>query len=270
MESMKKDHFAVHFDQDSEQWWVVKNKDELTKNHRDPEALIGGIMPQNKDDKLCPVRSYMLYKEHLNPENEYLWQVPLKVFNREDPVWYGKGKIGKNPLAKFMSSVSVFCGLSRVYTNHCIRVTGASVLTRMKFSSSEIMSVTGHKSVQSLAIYQKTQDKKKIEMEQVIHQSMTRSEDEITVPSRQPLRALPPPPPAQQLQLPPPAATTSAVQNKENANAAIVPFEPNLDQEEPPSFDIQQLIFTKSNKSCVLKPSVSGDIFPNTPPWGIF
>ena len=90
METMKKDDFKLHFDQQSEEWWVVKAKDELTKNHRDIESLIGGIMPQNKDDKLCPVRSFMMYKEHLNPENDFLWQVPLKIFNADDTIWYGK------------------------------------------------------------------------------------------------------------------------------------------------------------------------------------
>ena len=102
------------------------------------------------------------YTDHLNPENEFLWQVPLRnVDMMNDQIWYGKQKIGKNPLAKFMTNISTNCELSRMYTNHCICVTGTSILTRMQFSASEIMSVTGHKSVQSLAIYQKTDQKKK-------------------------------------------------------------------------------------------------------------
>ena len=47
------------------------------------------------------------------------------------------------------------------------------MLTRMQFSPSEIMSVSGHKSVQSLATYQKTRDKQKIEMSEGLFQSMT-------------------------------------------------------------------------------------------------
>ena len=87
-----------------------------------------------------------------------------------------------------MSEVSKNCNLSRIYTNHCIRVTGASILTRMKFSSSESMSVTGHKSVQSLAIYQKTGEKTKKEMASVIGQAMSTCDENLQ-------RQLPPPPP---------------------------------------------------------------------------
>ena len=63
---------------------------------------------------------------------------------REDKIWYRLGHISKNPMARFMSNISKKCNLSRVYTNHCITVTGATILTRMKFSASEVMSVTGH------------------------------------------------------------------------------------------------------------------------------
>ena len=87
--------------------------------------------------------------------------------------------MGKNPLSKFMTNVSINCGLSRVYTNHCIRVPGTSILTRMQFSASEIMSVTGHKSVQSLAIYQKTDQKKKRGMGDVLGDAMVSKDDEI-------------------------------------------------------------------------------------------
>ena len=157
MEEMQKDHFKLDFNPENERWRVIKAKDELTKNHREAGAIVSGVMPENPNDPLCPVKSYVKYHGHLNPENNFLWQLPLKNVNMEhDSVWYSRAHIGKNPLAKFMSNVSKYCGLSKIYTNHCIRVTGASILTRMQFSASEIMSVTGHKLVQSLAIYQKT------------------------------------------------------------------------------------------------------------------
>ena len=137
-----------------------------------------------------------------------------------------------------MTTVSIFCGLSKVYTNHCIRVTGATVLTRMKFSSSEIMAVTGHKSVQSLAIYQKTQDKQKTAMGKVMHQSMMRKEEEIEIPTRCQLA-----PPPQRLQLPPPPNPgTAIISPSENVGADIVPFEADLNVPDEPTFDLQQLI----------------------------
>ena len=46
------------------------------------------------------------------------------------------------------------------------------------------MSITGHKSIQSLIRYQKTQDQLKIAMGNVMHQSLTKPEEEITVKGR--------------------------------------------------------------------------------------
>ena len=63
-----------------------------------------------------------------------------------------------------MKELSVKYNLSRIYTNHSIRVTGASILTRSKFSASQIKEVTGHKSVSSLAIYQRVSDEEKMQM----------------------------------------------------------------------------------------------------------
>ena len=68
-----------------------------------------------------------------------------------------------------------------MYTNHSIRVTRTTVLTRSNFTASEIMSITGHKGVQSLTRYQETNDKQKINMGNVMHQFMTREEDNIIV-----------------------------------------------------------------------------------------
>ena len=43
------------------------------------------------------------------------------------------------------------------------------------------MSVSGYKSVQSLAIYQKTKQKEKLKIDKVLFQSMTRSQDQIDI-----------------------------------------------------------------------------------------
>ena len=48
--------------------------------------------------------------------------------------------------------------------NHHIRVTGASTLTRSNYTAKQVMSVTGHKSIQSLFIYQKVCEDDKLSM----------------------------------------------------------------------------------------------------------
>ena len=75
----------------------------------------------------------------------------------------------RDMLAKFMGKLSVSCGLSQSYAIHFIRATGATILTECNnFPDAQIMSVTGHKSVSSLAIYQRTSDQKKSKWEQFL------------------------------------------------------------------------------------------------------
>ena len=66
MDKMTRDSFKVEFDGICETWYVVKNVDKLTKNHKEIDEKVSGFMPENKDDRLCPVRSYRMYIEHLN------------------------------------------------------------------------------------------------------------------------------------------------------------------------------------------------------------
>ena len=230
---------------------VVKSTDELTKNHRDIGEQISRVMPEKKGDPLCPVQSYCIYTDHLHPENQFLWQLSAKNVDMiNDQVWYTKAKIGKNPLSKFMTDISTKCELSKMYTNHCIRVTGISILTRMRFSASEIMSVNGHKSVQSLAIYQKTDDKKKREMGDVLAQAMSTPDDEIqrkrfkSITGPQPRLALPAPTVEDRnREISDRNQQQQVVQQKQNADASIVPFEANVNQpQQAPSFDLLDLI----------------------------
>ena len=152
-----------------------------------------------------------------------------------------------------MNDISDKCKLSQIYTNHFIRVTGATVLTRSNFSSSEIMSITGHKSVQSLTRYQKTQDQQKIAMGHVMHQSLTRQESDITVKDRKELCGKKKAKAIQygrynvNVNVGPSNAVTlvtpqNIVQNKENVSAEIIPFESNMEFGDVSDFDLLQMI----------------------------
>ena len=244
MEKMLKTDFAVKINNKTKELYVIKIRDELTKNHREMEQLVSGVMPENRTDLLCPVQSFQKYLCHLNPENKYMWQQPLRKPNAKNPdIWYSKQHMGKNPLRTFMSELSKYCRLSQRYTNHSIRVTSCTVLTRCQFSASEIMSVSGHKSIQSLAIYQKTKESQKAKMGKALFQSMTVPENQITINGNQKeigkaadKKALPPP------ELQPQTTTERALvpfmpqiqdikegEKIPNVQAEIVPFEPNFD-----------------------------------------
>ena len=66
IDSMKKDAFEMRYNNDTEEWFVIKIQDELTKNHRQMEHLISGIMPENKTDDKCPVLTFKTYNNNNN------------------------------------------------------------------------------------------------------------------------------------------------------------------------------------------------------------
>ena len=77
--------------------------------------------------------------------------------------WYKAELKGHNPTEKFMGHLSTACNLSDSYTNHCIRVTDVTNLTRSgHFSARQVMSVSSHKSIQSLANYQRVKEDEKL------------------------------------------------------------------------------------------------------------
>ena len=146
--------------------FIEKVKDEVSKNHQaDRTNIITACMPESPDNKYCPVTSFVKYTDHLSPLMPELWQYPKTVDEIQgSEIWYKNRKIGPNPLSTFMSKLSHDCDLSRVYTNHSIRVTGATFLSRHQFSPKQIMAITGHKSLNSLAIYEKVSTDEKMSM----------------------------------------------------------------------------------------------------------
>jgi hypothetical protein len=72
-----------------------------------------------------------------------------------------------------MPRLSEGAKLSQIYTNHSIRATGATILTKSMFNPSQLMAVTGHKSVQSLTVHQRTDIEEKIAMGHAMGKSLT-------------------------------------------------------------------------------------------------
>ena len=78
----------------------------------------------------CPVMSFQNYVRRLHPSNERLWQKPLDSISENSPVWYCNSGVGEKTLSSFMSRLSKSCGLAHIYTNHSIRATGATILSK--------------------------------------------------------------------------------------------------------------------------------------------
>ena len=97
---------------------------------------------------LCPVSSFKMYLDLLNPANTAFFQHPNKRKDR-----FTREVIGKNSLGSLIKDISDKAQLSRVYTNHQIRKTTATGMHQSRFSLQEIANVTKHKNLDSLKHY---------------------------------------------------------------------------------------------------------------------
>ena len=68
------------------------------------------------DDDMCPVKSFMKYKRHLNTKCIHLFQRPSTKPN--SITWYDNIPLGENTIGNVMTQISEKAGLSRRYTNH--------------------------------------------------------------------------------------------------------------------------------------------------------
>ena len=283
--SMTKETFELSFDVDTKIAFLKKKKDEMTKNHKECNSeVITGFMPQILDPltglphKMCPIRSYELYISKSNPDLNSLWQQPLKKFPLDITApWYSPKPVGHNPIEKFFTKLSNDCQLSQHYTNHCIRVSGTTNLTRSNFTPKQIMSVTGHKSIESLAIYQKVKSDEKLMMGMsltyaLLHpQEVARVRDVMATKIQgnndtTPLPIAPAPKQVQQFQevnttplalTAPPTPSTNQIEEAQvtSESKQIVPYDPNIklytgnEGSSKDDFDLMALIAEVQNDS---------------------
>ena len=146
------------------------------------------------DSPYCSGRSFELYMSRLHPENNKLWQRPRASFFSTDDIWYCNEPVGEKKLTVFMSELSKSAPLSQIYTNHSIRATGPTILSKNKYGPVQIMAVTGHKSVQSLTVYYKRVDnEEKIRMGQTLSENLVKKSNQTAALPSTAVLALPAP-----------------------------------------------------------------------------
>ena len=131
-----KSTFKVVKDPDTGITYIEKDEDEETKNHKETnEEIVAAFMPEIRGSRMCPVVSFT--------------------------------RVGQNTLDMYISNL---CGKikngseNKNYTNHSLRVSGITNLTGNNFTNKQIMSISGHKNQESLAIYQKVNANEKLRM----------------------------------------------------------------------------------------------------------
>ncbi|XP_021364170.1 uncharacterized protein LOC110457290 [Mizuhopecten yessoensis] len=148
---LKKSDFATTTD--AEGWrYIYLTKDELTKNHQADTNTAQGRMYEIKDESRCPVKSLVMYVKILPPGYPYLFPKVRRTPNQAG-YFFDNTPMGHNKLGALMTTLSTKYRLSRKYTNHSLRATAVHLLDSAQVPSRHIMTVTGHKSEQSLKTY---------------------------------------------------------------------------------------------------------------------
>ena len=130
---------------------------ELDKTHQTSDlkhADKSQIMYSQEQSEFCPVKSLKKYISKLHPACEAFFQKPKVLPSPEEhECWYYNRCLGVHKLDGMMKDISVAAGLSKIYTNHCLRATAATILSHAGFDFRNISSVTGHRNIQSLTSY---------------------------------------------------------------------------------------------------------------------
>lgn len=97
--------------------------------------------------------SLKLYVSKLNPSCTAFFQQPKQSVTNDDAVWYSSRPLGINRLGEMMKSISAGARLSQIYTNHCVRTTGITLLPNRNVPDCHIMFVSGPSSEQGKVHY---------------------------------------------------------------------------------------------------------------------
>ena len=100
-----------------------------------------------------------------------LHQYPRKRVSATDKIWYERRPLGINKLGSLMKEISSGAELSRMYTNHSVRATCITLLSKANVPSRHIMAISGHQSETTLQHYnQRPSQFQFYEVHQLLHQ----------------------------------------------------------------------------------------------------
>ena len=91
--------------------------------------------------------------EQAQSKTAVLLSASKAIVNESDKTWYENKPLGINKLGKMMREISVGAGLSKTYTNHCVRATAITIWSNAEVPARHIMSISGHVNEQSIGSY---------------------------------------------------------------------------------------------------------------------
>lgn len=154
LRDLRKDSFLVKKDEFGREF--------VTHSYHEKEKKKSGLSTKENEKEMrmyaqpdspnCPVYSFKLYLEKLGLQSPAFFQQIATDWTGVS-LWYNGRPIGKDPLGSWMSRLSTEAGLSKRYTNHCIRATAIQVMKASGIPDTDIMRKSGHKSADSLRSY---------------------------------------------------------------------------------------------------------------------
>ncbi|KAK3705942.1 hypothetical protein QZH41_001259 [Actinostola sp. cb2023] len=157
--------FKFSLDENGQEYASMTH-DETTKNHQ------GGLSDQQTNEKdarmystsddpnLDGLKCLKKYIGKLNPGCKAFFQYPKRSMtsndvktNEDEEVWYENRPLGVNRLGGMMKEISKLAGLSKLYTNHCVRATAITVWSNAQVPTRHIMAISGHRNEASLKSY---------------------------------------------------------------------------------------------------------------------
>lgn len=136
--------------------------EDISKNH--PGGIKGRkVKPKvvlhhanNENPSRCFVRLFKMYLSLCPveaPANAF-YLTPLK--KPKEDCWYSISPVGKNKLAKAVSTMCKTCGIQGFKTNHSLRATAATRLYSSGVDEQLVMERTGHRSLEGIRSYKRT------------------------------------------------------------------------------------------------------------------
>lgn len=163
--------------------------DRLSKNakgsllQKEYESIKNARMYETDEPENCPVKAFKTYCEKIPTKNFFPKPIKRARFSMTNSDWYCSTQtVGKNTIGDLLPKISSSAGLSKRYTNHCVRVTAISVLKSNGKTNEEIAQYSGHKNPQSVQRYcRKRKEEEKNEVSHILNSGLKEKATAISV-----------------------------------------------------------------------------------------
>ena len=126
-------------------------------------------MQNEENPSRCFARLYRLYISKLAPTNSFNFK-PLQKFSTEG-VWYSKQPIGHKTFSKMIANLCSKAVIKGFKTSHSLRATTASRLYHNGIDKQLIMERTGHRSLDGVRLYKRTNEEQQIAISRTLQKS---------------------------------------------------------------------------------------------------